>query len=472
MEPHHETGFPATLCRWVGEIVQSSPEAARLTLLELIVGALLASGGHVTQAILALTPRLGWQAYHWMLEHGRFRLLGLISALCRIVRREIGARRCFVVIDDTLAPRCSADAPGVAVRFDHAAKTNRPAFLLCQCFVTLSAVVPCRDRPRSVPLVTGLCRSFGQRRQARHGQGPAARGRCPWSGLPAARRLVHARLADPHRPRLGHEVIGQVRRDTALFALPPPRQPGRRGRSRLYGARLDADAVAALPASVHAIAGYGGRSARLRHAVCRPRFLKGVIVRVVWCELAEGLRLLGQGAPAAVHRSDAVRPGHRRGLFQEVEHRALFRDLKTVDGLGAMWQRGRVTLLRWLDLVQIAGTLLVLLTARAEPQILALIRLGGWRPAATLTPDWSRRRSPHASGISRLSACCPKPAENRDLYAPPVRPANAVAATLRVCEFLHVGPDLTWRLGLRTVADDNSRRIARCWMGVLATGEG
>jgi len=157
MEPPHETGFPATLCSWVGEIVQFSPEAARLTLAELIVGAVLASGGHVTQAVLALTPRLGWQAYHWMLERGRFRLLGLISALCRIVRREIGERRCFAVIDDTLAPRCSAQAPGVAVRFDHAAKANRPAFLLCQCFVTLSAVVPCRDRPRSVPLVTGLC---------------------------------------------------------------------------------------------------------------------------------------------------------------------------------------------------------------------------------------------------------------------------------------------------------------------------
>src|SRR5918996_614900 len=123
MEPHHETSFPTTLCRWVGEIVQSSPEAGRLTLLELIVGALLASGGHVTQAIVA--------------------------------------RRCFAIIDDTLAPRSSAQAPGVAVRFDHAAKTNRPTFLLCQCFVTLSAVVPCRDRPRSVPLVTDLCRSSG-----------------------------------------------------------------------------------------------------------------------------------------------------------------------------------------------------------------------------------------------------------------------------------------------------------------------
>src|SRR3954462_9085263 len=48
-----------------------------------------------------------------------------------------------------------------------------------------------------------------------------------------------------------------------------------------------------------------------------------------------------------------------------------------------MLSRGRTTLLRWLHLVQIARTLLVLLTARAEPH--ALIRLGGWRPAATLT---------------------------------------------------------------------------------------
>src|SRR6187402_3918816 len=161
MEPPHETGFPATLSRWLLEIVQSSPEAARLTVAELIVGGLLAGGGHVTQAFLALTPRLGWQAYHWMLERGRFRLLGLISALCRIVRREIGEQRCFAIIDDTLAPRSSAQAPGVAVRFDHAAKTNRPTFLLCQCFVTLSAVVPCQDRSRSVPLVTGLCRGSG-----------------------------------------------------------------------------------------------------------------------------------------------------------------------------------------------------------------------------------------------------------------------------------------------------------------------
>jgi len=151
--------------------------------------------------------------------------------------------------------------------------------------------------------------------------------------------------------RLGHEVIGQVRRDTALFALPPPRQPGRRG--RLYGARLDADTVAALPASVHAIAGYGGRSARLRHAVCRPRFLKGVIVR--WCELAKGSGWTK--APLLLSTDPTLSaPAIVEAYSKRWSIEPLFRDLKMVDGLGAMWQRGRTTLLRWLHLVQIART--------------------------------------------------------------------------------------------------------------------
>jgi hypothetical protein len=144
--------------------VQSSPEAARLTLLELIVGALLASGGHVTQAVLALTPRLGWQAYHWMLERGRFRLLGLISALCRIVRREIGEQRCFAIIDDTLAPRCSARAPGV--RFDHAANGRRSccASASSRCLLWWRAGIvrcpwsaACAAVPASSPWPRGCC---------------------------------------------------------------------------------------------------------------------------------------------------------------------------------------------------------------------------------------------------------------------------------------------------------------------------
>src|SRR3954467_3900988 len=59
MEPQPETDFPATLSRWVQEIVLSIPGPARSTLAELIVGAMLAQGGPVTRAVLALPPRPG-----------------------------------------------------------------------------------------------------------------------------------------------------------------------------------------------------------------------------------------------------------------------------------------------------------------------------------------------------------------------------------------------------------------------------
>src|SRR5215213_785178 len=186
--------------------------------------------------------------------------------------------------------------------------------------------------------------------------------------------------------RRGHTVVGQVRRDTALFELPPPRVPGRRGRPRQYGAKIDAEAVARLPASHHRLGGYGGRVARLRHLLCRPRFLRGVTVHAVWCELQkrgggwakQRLLLSTDTAMSAV----AIVEAYANRWAVE----PLFAALKLSDGLGAMWQRGRTALLRWLHLVQIGRALLVLLTAKAEPQTVALVRIGGWRRTATLTP--------------------------------------------------------------------------------------
>ena len=106
MAPQAEVGLPATLATWLGEIVRSAaPAPAQATLAELLLGAMLAYGGHVTQAILALTPRLGWQAYHWMIERGRFRLLGLVAALCGIVRRETLRELCWKLGDGVIRRR-------------------------------------------------------------------------------------------------------------------------------------------------------------------------------------------------------------------------------------------------------------------------------------------------------------------------------------------------------------------------------
>src|SRR5215213_3752159 len=407
MEPQGEAGFPATLSTWVREIAGSIPGPARSTIAELLIGALLGGGGHVTQAFLALTPRRGWQAYHWMLQRGRFRLLDLVAALCRIIRRETCGPRRFAIIDDTLAPRCSAKAPGAAVRFDHARKPNRPAFLLCQAFVTLGAVVPCRDRPRAVPIVTGLCLGHGGKIALAKGLlravgdhlGPLCLLLDAWYMRGS---LIRAAL------RRGHVVVGQVRRDTALFRLPPPRAPGTRGRPRLYGAKLDAEAVARLPVSRHRIEGHGGRMARLRHVLCRPRFLRGVIVRAVWCELRE--RGGGWARPRLLLSTDPALSA--AAIVEAYASRwtvePLFAALKLTDGLGAMWQSGRA--------------LLVLLTAKAEPPTVALVRLGGWRKAATLTPGLVKealtRRFRDCEAFRLLPATCGKSGPVRDTGPP------------------------------------------------------
>jgi hypothetical protein len=290
-----------------------------------------------------------------MLERGRFRLLGLVAALCGIIRRETCGPRRFAILDDTLAPRCSAEAPGAAVRFDHARKPNRPAFLLCQAFVTLAAVVPCRDRPRAVPIVTGLCRAAGHAGKIAQAKGllravgdrlgPLCLLLDAWYMRGS---LIRAAL------RRGHAVVGQVRRDTALFRLPPPRPPGTRGRPRVYGERIDAEAVARLPASHHRIVGYGGRVARLRHLLCRPVRTSGPnparrrracgLVRVAEARW----RRLGEAAPAAVDRHGHVGRGRRRGLREPLDRRS---SLSANDQNGPAhypgWWAGRNGFPRW-----------------------------------------------------------------------------------------------------------------------------
>jgi hypothetical protein len=121
-------------------------------------------------------------------------------------------------------------------------------------------------------------------------------------------------------------------------------------------------------------------------------------VHAVWCELEKRgggwakQRLLLSTDPT-MSAVAIVEADSKRWAIEP-----LFAALKRSDGMGAMWQRGRTALLRWLHLVLIGRALLVLLTARAEPQTLALVRVGGWRRAATLTPGLVKDALAHRFG--------------------------------------------------------------------------
>jgi hypothetical protein len=392
--PCGEAAWPRTAGRtfrrrfrtWLEALVASNPPRCAGTLLELPLGTMLSDRGLLSRALLGLVPRRCWQAYYWMVERGKLRWLPLVHALRALLRREFPVARRFVIPDDTLVPRSSDQAPGAAVRFDHAHKTNRADHLLCQCLVTLSAVLTGHGRERGVPLIASLVPEAGNPSRLRLAKvllraignrlGPLTLLADAWS---LKRPLVLWAV------QRGIVVIGQARRDTALFALPPVPAEPRRGHPRVYGARLDAPACAASPRTEKRLACYGGAPVRWRSAVCRARFLRGLTVRAVGVSLhkAEGRTkdrlLLSTDATPSV---EAIITDY--SLRRSTE--PMFNSLKNAEGLREPGMRRRAVLLRWLPLVQLGYALLVMLAAKADPEVLALLRIPGWRTGGAITP--------------------------------------------------------------------------------------
>jgi hypothetical protein len=356
--------------------------------LELLFGALLTDRGMISQALLAITPRRGWQAYYWFVEHGQFPWIRMVQTLCRILHREFPEPRRFLIIDDVILFRSSDKAPDAAVRFDHVKRSNRPRHVLCQVLVTLSAsITDSAGRFRAVPLLSFPVKAAGN------------------SGkLVMARALLGAVLQ--HFPTLGvlldawymrrHLVLwavshgitvtGQIRRDSALFTRPDPPAGRQRGRPRKYGQKITPEMMDTLPITEKETPAYGGRRMRWCGLNCRPRFLRGLDTRVVRVSMqtAQGWtkdRLL-LSTDMTLNDEEIIMTYSRRWSTEP-----MFRDLKYTEGFREMWMQSRKVLMRWLHVVQTAAAVLVMLCARPDEELQALARIGGWRKeTAPTTP--------------------------------------------------------------------------------------
>jgi hypothetical protein len=189
----------------------------------------------------------------------------------------------FLALDDTLLFRSSKKAPGSHVYHQHGTKENRPQFVRGQNWVCLAAVVNGRATA-AIPLLSRMMRKAGNS-----------------SKLDAAKVMIrtiapgfaHEKvtlLIDFWYMRgtlikyaLSHtfQVIGQVRRDTALYDLPI--QTGKRGRPRKYGDKYTPERIASLPGIEKEMLLYGrNQKVFLKSAVACARFLKGRQVLAVW----------------------------------------------------------------------------------------------------------------------------------------------------------------------------------------------
>jgi hypothetical protein len=132
---------PPRVGQLLAGLAAAVPGRCRQTFLELLVGAALSRGGHVTDALLAITPTRVWTAYFWFLDYGHWSWLAVQAALLGLLQRFCAPPVWHVILDDSVIERRSLRAPGVRAHFNHAHKPNRPRLIRGQSWVCLAVVL-------------------------------------------------------------------------------------------------------------------------------------------------------------------------------------------------------------------------------------------------------------------------------------------------------------------------------------------
>jgi hypothetical protein len=374
------------LSQWITFLLVAVPSRSRRTFVELLIGCMLNPEGWVTRAIGAIRREAHWTTYYKLIERAHVSVADLSIRLLQLVQWVFPAELANLIIDDTLVPRTAKTGPGIGIKHDHARKANRPTFLNSQCWVTLALVVRVRlGSALTVPIRSWLVEESGQRGKLWVARQliDSVRGHVKDARLLIDAWFMRKSLIVPLLEQRVH-IIGQVRRDTALF-LPPQPEAKRRGPKRKYGQRIDAAMLDALPTTQRELALYGkSQRVRLRSVIARARFLKGLPVRAVWCEMRQDdatwsrPRLILATETHLSARQVVEIYAQRWGI------EPLFHNLKRWWGVTNLWQQSKQALELWMQIRSTAYALTQLLALRLGESF-PLIDIAPWRKGAMIT---------------------------------------------------------------------------------------
>lgn len=391
--------IPDALFEAITFLAQALPKRAVPTWLELFFGAMLTHAGFVSEAWLAIRPKRHWTSYYKWLQTGKWSWVALGLQVARLALGFVSGKRCFLVIDDTVVCRCSRKAPESRFHHQHGNKANRPNFVLGQNWVSIALALTQGWRTLAVPIISRLAGTTGNA-----GKLMAAK-----TLLRVVRPVVQGRIATllvdswyMRKPlltmaqRMGYQVIGQARRDTALYLAPPPPN-GKRGRPRKYGDKMTPERVGELPETRQRFFLYGAwHTVHYRSTLVLVRFLDGQSVRAVW------LRMEREGGLPSEQRLilctdlslSAARILLAYGKRWSIED--LFSQLKNRWGWKDAWQQSRQVLHRWSQILAVSYALPQLLALRQEGQVNALAATAPWRANKPVTAGRVRQ------GLSRI----------------------------------------------------------------------
>lgn len=377
----------SALYYWITILAQTLPLRSGGTFVELLVGAMLTQSGFVTEAYLAINASLHWTSYYKWLEHGKWSWVALGYRLGCLLQSWFKDFPIYLVIDDKVIFRSSTKAPDSCRHHQHGKKVNRPTYILGQCWVSLAAVVNIFGRNYPFPLLARLSRSTGNSTK-----------------LTAAKTLIRVIFSAFNKGTYllldswymkgnlilyalsaGLHVVGQVRKDTALFRLPPPRTH-KRGRPRKYGERYSKDDIKQILTMRTSLMLYG-KVKTLKYGIvtAKARFLKGLIVQAVWVafESTPGIysapRLL-ISTNCDMGPIDIILAYEKRWAIEPMFHQTA-----NLWGWKETWQQTRQVLHRWVQILFLGFSLPQMIAATPWLNIGALLDLTPWRKGQPVT---------------------------------------------------------------------------------------
>jgi len=184
---------------------------------------------------------------------------------------------------------------------------------------------------------------------------------------------------------MGYQAIGQVRKDTALYLPPPPRN-GKRGRPRKYGDKMTSERVAELPQTYQRFYLYGAwHTVHYRSAQVLARFLDGRPVRAVWVQIKRKDGTFRQqrlilGTDLSMSAARIILAYGRRWSIED-----LFNQLKNRWGWKETWQQTRQVLHRWTQILATSYALPQLLVFQGGHEVKELAAFSPWRLKQPIT---------------------------------------------------------------------------------------
>ena len=383
--------IPKVLCDWTTFLVKALPLRSVGTFVELLYGSMLSSSGFVSEAYLALDMVRHWNSYYKWLQQGRWSWLSLARRFVVLVLSQQKAACIDLIIDDSLVLRHSKRAPASRIHYQHGNKPNLAKYVRGQCWVSLASAMSRQDGTVvAVPLLQRLCPTVGNT-----GKLNAALVLLRAVKAQISQRMVRVLVDSWYMKRrfvggavqAGYTVIGQVRKDTALYRTPKRSQRPGRGRPRKYGDKITFATVKAWRCERVKMILYGReQNVVYRSAIVKIRFLKGHTGRAVWCEFEDAqtgqrkkICLLIATDPT-LSAQEILQIYARRWSIEP-----MFHALKNRWGLNEAWQQTRTVLHRWAHITAIGYGLIQLLTLHNTKEIRCLANHSPWRLDNVLT---------------------------------------------------------------------------------------